>query len=112
MAASFPFQLKDGLAFRQRRRPLVIAARYCCLLAATAHLSFRRGHGARERPGGDSVIVQLRCLGSFSEILLQSLSELNGEQAVDDGVQAGIDQAEDEQHVAERMGHFALQVLW
>lgn len=111
MATSSPIELKDGLAFR-RRRPLLIAAPYWCLLAATAHLSFWRGHGACERSGCERVIVQFRRPGGFAEILLQSLSELNGEQAVDDGVQAGVDEAEDEEHVAERMGHFALQVVW
>lgn len=36
---------------------------------------------------------------------------VNGEQAVGDGVQAGVEQAEDEEHVGERVGHGLLHPL-
>lgn len=36
---------------------------------------------------------------------------MNGEQAVDHGVQAGIEQPEDEQNVGQGVGHFSLQVI-
>lgn len=37
--------------------------------------------------------------------------EANGEEAIDDGVQAGVEKPEDEEDVSERVGHLPLQVV-
>lgn len=41
-----------------------------------------------------------------------ALAEAYGEQAVDDGVQAGVEKPKDEQDVGEGMRDFSLQVVW
>lgn len=41
----------------------------------------------------------------------EPLSEVNGEQAVDDRVKAGVDEPKDEQDVGQRVGDFPLQVV-
>lgn len=41
----------------------------------------------------------------------QPPTEAYGEQAVDDGVEAGVDQPENEEDVREGVGDFALQVI-
>lgn len=40
---------------------------------------------------------------STAEASLRTLAEVNGEQTVSDGVQTGVEEAKDKQHVSERM---------
>lgn len=49
---------------------------------------------------------------SFVVTALKLFAEANGEQPVDDGVQAGVEQPEDEQDVGERVRDFPFQVVW
>ena len=50
--------------------------------------------------------------GGVQVMPLQAVVEVDGEQAVRDRVQAGVEQAENEQHVCQRVGHSLLHVLW
>lgn len=78
-----------------------------------AHLppQWHQGCGTGERPSYDGVIVQLCRFGASAEKPPEALAEVNGEEAVDDGVQAGIEEAKDEQNVGQRVGDLPFQVI-
>lgn len=42
----------------------------------------------------------------------QASAEAYGEQAVNDGVEAGVEKSKDEQDVSEGVRHLSLQVIW
>ncbi len=79
---------------------MVIAAQS---LSGRAHLSFQwqRVGGASERSGCYRVIIQVGRRGGLAVIPPEPFPEVNGEQAVDDRVQAGVDEPKDEQDVGQ-----------
>lgn len=59
---------------------------------------------------GVSFLVRHHC--GFLVAAPTTLAEANGEQAVDDGIQAGVEKSKDEQDVREGVRDFTLQVVW
>lgn len=57
---------------------------------------WQRVGSARERSSYNRVIIQVGHRGGIAVIPPEPLSEVNGEEAIDDWVQAGIDKPKDE----------------
>lgn len=92
---------------------MVGAAQRGPLAADGARLPPQRhqGCGTSVRPGYDGVIVRLCRFSTAAEKPPEALAEVDGEQAVDDGVEAGVEEAKDEQNVGQRVGDLPFQVL-
>ncbi|KAI3377739.1 hypothetical protein L3Q82_008881 [Scortum barcoo] len=63
--------------------------------------AWQRVGSTNERSGHYRGIILVGCRGGFAVIPLEPLPEVNGEQAVDDRVQAGVDEPKDEQDVSQ-----------
>lgn len=58
-----------------------------------------------------SVVFQIGLRVGSSTAPFEALVEMDGKQAVSDGVQTGVEEAKDEEHVSERMRHRLLHLL-
>ena len=92
---------------------MAVAAQHEPLLADRAHLSFKlqRIGGTHEGSGYNGVVVEVRRRGGIAVIPPEARPEVDGEQPVDDRIQAGVDEPEDEQDVGQRVGDLPLQVV-
>ena len=90
---------------------MVVITQHEPLLAHRAPVSLQRQRvgGAGERQDCGVVLIG-RCVG-FAVKPPQPLSEVNGEQAVDERIQAGVEEPEDEQDVGQGVGDLPLQVV-
>lgn len=77
----------------------------CCLTSW-------RGCGAFQRLPKHGASSPVWHRGGFAVTAPQASAEAYGEQAVNDGVEAGVEKSKDEKDVGEGVRHLSLQVIW
>lgn len=94
------------------QKPAVRGLRLTVSVLFTRVRPSSRGQSSGSTFPDDCVSFQVGHHCSFVVAAPQPSAEAYGEQAVDDGVQAGVKEPEDEQDVGEGVGDFPLQVVW
>lgn len=89
----------------------------CCghepFLAGATRFSLQRQRrvGIGKEASYNCVIIQFGGLAAAAKIPPESRTKVNGEEAIDDRVQAGIQEPKDEKDMGQRVGNFPLQVI-